>query len=242
MKKVLLVSLSLGAILFSSCQKEEPVRCILPEISSSTNSPVIQTGTIVLEAPVSEDTAVTYKWTGPNGFESNLANPTISNVTSAMAGEYKVKMIKGICETPESSNIVEVIPAVVSCTPNNNTLAFTRSSLTGMTFNSVYTSTSGGSFEIRAGASNGDLTIEFASASTPLPGYYDLSNDCPTSFLSDNEVCVSIVYSGYFCRANSGKILVTNVGGKLSAVFCDVLFTNSDLPFDMTAMSKVTQP
>ena len=30
MKKLLLVSLSLGAFLFSSCQKEEPIRCILP--------------------------------------------------------------------------------------------------------------------------------------------------------------------------------------------------------------------
>ncbi|WP_395046861.1 hypothetical protein [Flavobacterium sp.] len=240
MKKVLLVSLSLGAILFSSCQKEEPVRCILPAISSSNNSPVIQTGTITLKTPVSEDTAVTYEWTGPNGFESNLANPTISNVTSAMAGEYKVKMIKGICESPESSNVVEVIAAVVSCAPNNNTLTFTRSSLTGMTFNSVYTTASSGSFEIRAGGSNGDLTIEFASSATPTPGYYDISNDCPTSFLSGNEVCVSMVYSGYFCRANGGKILVTEVGGKISAVFCDVLF-NSSLPFDMTAMSKVTK-
>ena len=38
---------------------------------------------------------ITYSWTGPNGFTSNLANPSISNVTTSNTGNYKVTVTDG---------------------------------------------------------------------------------------------------------------------------------------------------
>jgi len=41
-----------------------------------------------------------YNWTGPNGFSSTLQNPSISNITTAMAGTYFLSA--GICSTSVS--------------------------------------------------------------------------------------------------------------------------------------------
>ena len=56
--------------------------------SATANSPC-QGETVELEA-LTETIDVTYAWSGPNGFTSNQQNPTISNATEAMNGDYTV--------------------------------------------------------------------------------------------------------------------------------------------------------
>lgn len=58
----------------------------------------------------------TYRWTGPNGFVSNLANPIITNITAANAGSYQVT-ITGVTGC-EAIGIVEVAISNTPVTPD----------------------------------------------------------------------------------------------------------------------------
>ncbi|AKD53810.1 hypothetical protein [Spirosoma radiotolerans] len=63
--------------------------CTLVASASASNTVVCVGQTISLASTVTGNAgAVTYAWSGPNGFTSNLANPTIPSATSAMSGIY----------------------------------------------------------------------------------------------------------------------------------------------------------
>lgn len=47
-----------------------------------------------------------YSWTGPNGFSSNLQNPTIPNATLAMSGTYTVTATINGCNHTGTTNVV----------------------------------------------------------------------------------------------------------------------------------------
>lgn len=239
MKKIYLL-FYLSFILIS-CENNQPIKCILAAPVISSSSPVVIGGVLQLSSPEYGDT-YTYNWTGPNGFESNLQNPTVSNISNASAGEYKLSVSKGICKTIESTLEVEVFEDPVTCTPPNNRLIFNSGSLPDVIFNSIYAISTNGSFKFNASGSNTDLTIIFASETQPLPGIYTIGNSCPTSFLNANEVCVSLNYSNYFSFAHEGLVSISYVNGKLSATFCEVIFSPSDLPFVLNTSTKITQP
>lgn len=66
------------------------------EISGTTNTTLCTGNTFNLTANLISGTApITYSWIGPNNFSSTLANPTILNVTTADAGDYKVTVKDG---------------------------------------------------------------------------------------------------------------------------------------------------
>lgn len=69
----------------------------LTNLYGANVDPVNTGETLELKANYVE--GVTYSWTGPNGFTSNLQNPTIPNATTANAGEYTVRAISGTCST-----------------------------------------------------------------------------------------------------------------------------------------------
>jgi gliding motility-associated-like protein len=54
---------------------------------------------------------VTYEWSGPNGFNSNEQNPTLSNVSSETNGIYIVRVVSGSCASGTSSVEVLVVPS-----------------------------------------------------------------------------------------------------------------------------------
>ena len=75
-----------------------------------------------------------YLWSGPNSYTSTLQNPSISNITSAYAGTYTVKITNGTCTASATT-------VVTTNTVLGQPLAFTVSSATicqGAT-NVVYT-------------------------------------------------------------------------------------------------------
>jgi hypothetical protein len=82
---------------------------VSPSITSLvSNQPVCQGGVLELSAGVSPIGAA-YQWNGPHYFSSTLAQPRITNVTAAHAGEYSVTVTYGGCSS--SSQIrVEVLP------------------------------------------------------------------------------------------------------------------------------------
>jgi uncharacterized repeat protein (TIGR03803 family) len=73
------------------------------------NSPLCLGETLSLSASASP--GVDYIWTGPNGFESALQNPTIPGVTTNNSGFYCVTAVQGICASTQSCVQVVVIPS-----------------------------------------------------------------------------------------------------------------------------------
>lgn len=230
MKKLLFVSLSLGAILFSGCQKEEPVRCILPISSIGASSPVISGDAIHLTIGNSSEafTDATFEWSGPNNFYSNLPSPIISNASSVNAGEYKLKIKKGICETDEMKASVVVINNTVNCTQANDTANFTNFSSSSFSF---YYNTSqaitNNEYEIHGGGSQLSTTAIFSGSTKPVTGLYTIVNKAialtsGTVHLTCNNGSGSLYY------AKSGDVMVKyDASGNAIVKFCSIPFSYS---------------
>jgi len=64
-----------------------------PTVTASSNTPVCTGNTLSL----SSSSGTSYSWTGPNGFTSTIQNPSLSNITTAAAGDYTVTVTTGNC-------------------------------------------------------------------------------------------------------------------------------------------------
>jgi len=234
---ILLLSL-ISATVLLSCENSEPVECILPETTAAGTSPVIQGGSIRLTTP-SRGEFVKYEWTGPNNFTSNEQNPILTNVTTAMVGDYKVRIVDGLCKSPESIVNIEIMNSPVTCNQPNNTATFEGFS----TYNYyVYRSTVREYFEIRASGSGSDMTFTFGSDQTPLAGVYTICNECSDWELGNNKVKIdTVALGGYYFAAAAGEVVVTFVNGKISAAFCNVLFNGAGSSYRPVVSAKVTE-
>lgn len=74
--------------------------------SGSSNSPVCPGDTLRLFANVA---GVTYSWSGPNGFTSNLKNPVIPNSQPGHSGFYSLVVSNGVCTS--QTLILQVVVA-----------------------------------------------------------------------------------------------------------------------------------
>ncbi|MDZ7606680.1 MAG: cohesin domain-containing protein [Cyclobacteriaceae bacterium] len=86
--------------------------------TASNDGPVCEGGTIQLSTPAVG--GATYAWTGPNGFSSNLQNPTIVNITAAGAGVYSVTINNGTCTSLPGTTTVVVNPIPVTPSASNS--------------------------------------------------------------------------------------------------------------------------
>ena len=75
-------------------------------VSATNNGPLCPGDSLVLTATTVA--GATYSWTGPGGFTSTLQNPTISNITAAMAGNYTVSInvISPPCSSTSTTTLV----------------------------------------------------------------------------------------------------------------------------------------
>jgi hypothetical protein len=109
-------------------------------LTNNNNTLLCQGGTLNLTA--STILNATYSWTGPNGFTSNLQNPSIPNVSLAAAGTYTVQVTQtGGCASPLGTTIVAIKPIPPTPTASVNgpicvgeTLLLTSSTLLGATY------------------------------------------------------------------------------------------------------------
>lgn len=237
MKKTLLfVFAHVCAIFLFSCSTNEAITCYLPSAAISANSPLFPGATLLLNTPTGYESDVSYNWSGPNNFQSNLQNPAISDVSSSMAGEYKLKTTKGICESIESSVLVEVNTPNIPCNSDNNTIVFNDNNKYPIYY--VYLGKLNDNYSLEANGYGASLDIEFADYVTPEPGIYSICNDCPTSFLKSNEVCVTLYYNSNYSNAREGFVYISKINGKLVAQFCDLKFQFNS--FSYTVSSKLT--
>jgi gliding motility-associated-like protein len=83
--------------------------------------------------------AVTYSWTGPNAFTSNLQNPALTNATPGMSGAYTVSGTSALSCTNSAVASVTVVPnptgSIGSNTPCAGQSLSLTSSGTGQNFN-----------------------------------------------------------------------------------------------------------
>jgi hypothetical protein len=94
-----------------STWRESCFDCTFSPPAATNNGPVCAGTSLQLSAtPI---IGVTYTWSGPNGFTSNLQNPVISGVTTAASGTYTVTATLGGCTSAPvtTSVLVNAVPA-----------------------------------------------------------------------------------------------------------------------------------
>ena len=91
-------------------------------ISPTGNSGTLCAGqTFNLNANLTNGKApIKYSWTGPNGFTSNLANPSIVNVTTANTGTYTLTVTDGYGCGAQSSTVPLVVTPLPTCSISGN--------------------------------------------------------------------------------------------------------------------------
>lgn len=89
-------------------------------VLATNTGPYCVGGTIQLNG---SSGATTYSWTGPNGFTSNLQNPTIPNSTLAMAGTYSLTVTGTGCTDATTTDVV-VLPPIAPNAGVDDTVCF----------------------------------------------------------------------------------------------------------------------
>lgn len=89
-------------------------------VLASNTGPYCVGGTIQLNG---SSGATTYSWTGPNGFTSNVQNPTIPNSTLAMAGTYSLTVTGTGCTDATTTDVV-VLPPIAPNAGVDDTVCF----------------------------------------------------------------------------------------------------------------------
>jgi len=156
---------------------------VIPGVTSNStlNNPICSGETILLNTPFID--GVSYMWTGPNGFTSNLHNPVIPNASSLNVGVYRLALFSGNCISEIAIAPVFVNPSVeVPIATNNGPLCegsdllLNVSNPDPMATYEWFDST--GNISVGTGA---DLLFE--EATEALSGiYYVIAkvNDCPS--------------------------------------------------------------
>jgi len=145
----------------------------------------------------------TFSWTGPDGFTSNLENPSIPNVTAAKSGIYKLTITDGYgCApvTASASPITVIAPPACSITgpaslcPSNISNIYTA--LAGMTSyawsitgnGSISGATNGQSVSVTAGpTNNSQFTLSLAmtnatGCSSNCQQVFQVADNVPPTF------------------------------------------------------------
>jgi hypothetical protein len=83
----------------------------------SNNGSLCAGQTLNLSANVNADS---YQWNGPNGYSSTNQNPTRTNVTTAMDGNYTLTIIQNGCTSAAGTTNVQINAAPATPNPSNN--------------------------------------------------------------------------------------------------------------------------
>jgi hypothetical protein len=118
--------------------------------------------------------ATNYAWTGPNGFTTNTQNPTITNVTTNMAGIYAC-WVTGASGLNSATNTTTVTVNTTSSAPGK----FSGISVSGTSLTlSVTNGTPLGSWTLLQST---NLTLPLSQWPTNRTGTYDGSGNLSTN-------------------------------------------------------------
>ncbi len=91
-----------------------------PAVDATSNAPICEGKTLNLMAtPIN---GATYQWTGPNGFTSQIQNPTITSASGVNSGTYTVvSSVGNNCESTDQITImVNPLPSIIASVVNDN--------------------------------------------------------------------------------------------------------------------------
>lgn len=154
----------------SSCSAQTSINATvnpLPTVTPTNNSPICSQ----LPLNFSVNTAVSYTWSGPSGFGSNLQNPIISNPTVTNGGIYTVSItdINGCINSNTTAVTVYSLPVPVvsgatACVGQSATLTASGGALYLWTGPNSFTSTQQNpSFNNANTGLNGNYTVILTS-------------------------------------------------------------------------------
>ena len=243
---------TLSAILFSIGPNE---------ISGTTNTTLCAGNTFNLTANLISGTApITYSWIGPNNFSSTLANPTISNVTTADAGDYKVTVKDGNgCSSQTKTARLSVTPLPTAPLVAN----ITQPDCINLTGSVVLNDLPAGNWIINPGGITGNTTsatitglvanthnftvtlgtctstpsanVVIQSVTTNIWDGFVWTNGPPTStekmvFNADYESTSDLIACS--CQVNSGATVEINTGNTLTILNALTVNPGGALTFD----------
>src|SRR5690606_31329651 len=111
-----------GCTIITTQNITQPASAVTLSNVGSNSPPVCSGSTLTLSSSATGGTgAITYSWSGPNGFTSTQQNPTISNVTTAASGTYTVTATDANGCTASQTTSVTITPSVtptVNISPN----------------------------------------------------------------------------------------------------------------------------
>lgn len=180
--------------------------------NATSNSPLCigQTLNLSVSNIVGGSAPYTYSWTGPNGFTSNVQNPSIANINSNQFGDYTVTVSSSNgCVTASATVNVQVgASANVSIVPDDTSICIGN--------NVVLTADAdipGGTFTWSNG-DNGNITNVSPSATQTYTVSYDLSGCISTATATVNvNPLPTVTISGDFdICLNDSTLLVANGG------------------------------
>ncbi|MEI8073504.1 MAG: PKD domain-containing protein [Bacteroidota bacterium] len=174
----------------------------VPNISVTNNSPICSGNSLTLNSvTTSGTTPYNYTWNGPNSFSSNLANPSISNISINANGNYSVSVTDSNgCTSSVTSNVI------VNLTPVLAPIVGSIGGCVGSSIN-LTNSTAGGSW------SSSNNSIATVDASSGIVNFistgnvsitYNITNaGCSTS-VSTNLISNSVSLKSDIIECNNG--------------------------------------
>jgi hypothetical protein len=157
-----------------------------PFTFASNGGPYCSGSTISLAS--SFVSGATYSWTGPNGFTSNVQNPTRPNATTADTGTYAVTVTVNGCSSSTAYTSVTVNPSPTgpTITPNGSTTLCTGGSV-------VLTSSASFGNQWRLNGTNipGATAVNYTATAAGSYTVVSLAGSCPSAPSAPVTVTVS---------------------------------------------------
>jgi len=175
--------------------KQSCFDCAFTPSVASSNSPICEGETLELYASTVTD--ATYHWTGPNSFDSDLQNPTITNVTTSASGVYYLTTTKEGCTSePTNTNVtINTAPATPSAIDGPSEVC---EGATGVSYSiapvpgaNYYNWSVPSGASITSGQGNTNILMDFGSNSGDISvTATNTTNDCGSSAPNSKTVTV----------------------------------------------------
>lgn len=154
-------------------------------VSAASNSAICAGNSLNLTA--SATGAVSYSWSGPNGFSSTMQNPSIANATTAATGTYTLTAINACGTTTATAAVtVNALPSIYNVTGGGSACQGSAGVAVGLD-----NSTSGVNYQLMNGASTAGAAVAgtgtvIAFANQTTAGTYTVVATDATSGCSSN--------------------------------------------------------
>ncbi len=200
--------------------------CTLPAPTFSAGGRVCAGSSFTLTT-AAQPVGTTYLWTGPNGFSSTLAAPTIVNATSAASGLYSLVITRGGCSSPAGTGIVTVyaLPSapvgftVARCGPGVVRLQFMNVPA-GVSYR-WYTAAVGGTQVGVTGSlfTTPSLTITTTYYASKLESTCESATRTAVTAQIDPVPTATLTAAGPTTFCTGGSVLLTGAGGAPGATY-----------------------